>query len=290
MGYSGRYHAASLTAVFIALAVGILVGIGLADDVVSTASAELEQTLRGNLGEAEDEAASAQLGLDRERDYSSATYDQLAGGRLAGRRVAVVGLGGLSRDTTTDLTAAFEPTGAQIVQTAVIGSPIDRGALATSAGERFPGIETDDEQLRRLGEAVGRQLAGGGPVIDAVGDELFSRLDGNFDGVDSVVFVARASSEEDPPDGNLTALTEGLLEGAPSSASSVVAVARSDTPSDPIGPFRDAGISTIDDVDLAAGQLSVVLVLGGAQGDYGVGGDTDGIIPEIPARPTGPQS
>jgi len=29
MGYSGRYHAASLAAVFIALAIGILIGVGL---------------------------------------------------------------------------------------------------------------------------------------------------------------------------------------------------------------------------------------------------------------------
>ena len=52
MGYSGRYHAASLAAVFVALAIGILIGVGLADDVVSGASEELEDSLRGDLDEA----------------------------------------------------------------------------------------------------------------------------------------------------------------------------------------------------------------------------------------------
>ena len=34
MGYSARYHAASLAAVFLALAIGILIGVGLGDNVV----------------------------------------------------------------------------------------------------------------------------------------------------------------------------------------------------------------------------------------------------------------
>ncbi len=36
MGYSARYHAASLAAVFLALAIGILIGVGLGDNVVRT--------------------------------------------------------------------------------------------------------------------------------------------------------------------------------------------------------------------------------------------------------------
>jgi hypothetical protein len=35
LGYSARYHAASLVAVFLALAVGILIGAGLGDNLVS---------------------------------------------------------------------------------------------------------------------------------------------------------------------------------------------------------------------------------------------------------------
>ena len=46
MGYSGRYHAASLAAVFLALAIGILIGVGLGDDVVSSAAEDLEASLR----------------------------------------------------------------------------------------------------------------------------------------------------------------------------------------------------------------------------------------------------
>ncbi len=42
MGYSGRYHAASLAAVFLALAIGILIGVGLGHNVLSGAQRDLE--------------------------------------------------------------------------------------------------------------------------------------------------------------------------------------------------------------------------------------------------------
>ena len=45
MGYSGRYHAASLAAVFLALAIGILIGVGLGHNVVSGTTKNLEQSL-----------------------------------------------------------------------------------------------------------------------------------------------------------------------------------------------------------------------------------------------------
>ena len=45
MGYSARYHAASLAAVFLALAVGILIGVGFGSDIVTGTADDLEQSL-----------------------------------------------------------------------------------------------------------------------------------------------------------------------------------------------------------------------------------------------------
>lgn len=287
MGYSGRYHAASLTAVFIALAVGILVGIGLADDVVSTASQELEDSLRANLEEVEAEAVEAELQLDRVRDYATATYPTLVRNRLQGREVAVVGVGGLSRDTTADITEALAPTGAEIGDVAVIRPP-DLEALEMAAPERFEALASDPESLRGFGETVGRQLVGGGPLIDAVGDQLFSRQEGDFGEVDSVVFVAPPPPGEDEETGDAEqgrALVESILAGAAAGPGQNVAVARSGSEA-MMEPFRDEGISTVDHLDQTAGRVSMVLVLAGANGNFGTGEDSDGLVPELPVEAT----
>ncbi|MGI8726482.1 MAG: copper transporter [Solirubrobacterales bacterium] len=292
MGYSGRYHAASLTAVLIALAVGILVGIGLADDVVSTASQELENSLRANLEEVEAEAAEAELQLDRVRDYAVATYPVLVGDRLRDREVAVVGVGGLSRDTTADITEALAPTGAEIGDVAVIGRPPDLEALEMVVPERFEGLASDSESLRGFGETVGRQLVGGGPLIDAVGDQVFSRQEGDFAEVDSVVFVAPPPPGEDEETGDAAegaeqgqVLVESILAGAVAGPGQNVAVARSGSEA-MMEPFRDEGISTVDHLDQTAGRVSMVLVLAGANGNFGTGEDSDGLVPELPVEAT----
>ena len=129
MGYSGRYHAASLLAVFIALAVGILVGIGLADDVVSSASQELEDSLRSERDDAEQLAEELDSDLDREREFSRLAYPALVSERLTGSEVAVVSLGELPEDVVPQIEAALEPAGASITAVAVLAEPIEGEAL-----------------------------------------------------------------------------------------------------------------------------------------------------------------
>jgi hypothetical protein len=47
-------------------------------------------------------------------------------------------------------------------------------------------------------------------------------------------------------------------------------------------PFwQDRDIASVDDVDLAAGRLALVLALDGAQGNFGLKGTADGPIPEL---------
>ena len=104
MGYSGRYHAASLAAVFVALAIGILIGVGLADDVVSSASEEVESSLRSRpRGAPTREVDDARGGARRERSASpSRRVRRSSPGRLARERVALIALGDLPDDETAD--------------------------------------------------------------------------------------------------------------------------------------------------------------------------------------------
>src|SRR5689334_24502738 len=99
MGYSGRYHAASLVAVFIALAIGIAIGAGLADDVQTSADKEVEDTLRSDLDDAEQRADDLDASLKREQEFSSRVYPALVNDRLAGEAVATLGIGHLPAAT-----------------------------------------------------------------------------------------------------------------------------------------------------------------------------------------------
>src|SRR3954452_20647528 len=95
MGYSARYHAVSLVAVFIALAIGILVGAEFGGDTLSNTRRNLEESLVGNLQDAPDR--SEQLGdeLGRSNEFADRVYPSFVRDQLDGRRIGLVAIGNL---------------------------------------------------------------------------------------------------------------------------------------------------------------------------------------------------
>ena len=77
MGYSSRYHAASLAAVFLALAIGILIGVGLGGKVYKRARNDLEQSLKSDLAGSRTRADDLQGQLNQERDTLAQVYPAL---------------------------------------------------------------------------------------------------------------------------------------------------------------------------------------------------------------------
>src|SRR5438093_5441438 len=117
MGYSGRYHAASLAAVFLALAIGILIGVGLGHNVIPAAQKDLEQSLKSDLSNARGRSDALQVDLNQERDFSQQIFPGLVGGQLRGDRIAVVALGGLPDDMKGNIESVVgpsSPTGAEL--------------------------------------------------------------------------------------------------------------------------------------------------------------------------------
>ncbi|HKJ35346.1 MAG TPA: copper transporter [Solirubrobacterales bacterium] len=282
MGYSGRYHAASLAAVFIALAIGILIGVGLADDVVSGTSEALEDSLRSDLDEAEQRRDELGGELEREQKFGERVYPAVVSGRLAGSSIAVVAVGGLSDEVVADIEEAVEPAGATVEARAVIAVPADPAAIADDAPPRFNPARRGGAGLERLGRAVGAGLIGGSGVGDRVRGSVFERFSGSLEDVDRVVFVGSSLGGLEPGEREDTeALLQGIIDGVERNAAGVVAVERTDTEPGTLLPFSSSGIATVDHVDLVAGRVATVFSLLGAGGDYGVKEGADSFLPDL---------
>ena len=93
-----RYHALSLVAVFLALGIGIVLGATLGDQVVSQANRDVRSSLRGDLIEARDDARAADARVAQRDRFDSAAFPYIAGGKLRGKRVAIVSSGALPQD------------------------------------------------------------------------------------------------------------------------------------------------------------------------------------------------
>jgi hypothetical protein len=290
-GYSARYHAASLAAVFLALAIGILIGVGFGDDVVSGTTEQLEQSLQNDVEDARQDAEELRGELDREREFGEAVYPALVGDDLTGERVAVIALGGLPGGVADDVKRALDPAGAEIAEVAVVREPPDVGALAGQLeGTRHARLKRDPDAIESFGRAVGRQLVLGGGVIRRVRAQLLSRFSGRPGRVDDVVIVREAPSDLDERDAETTGRFEdGLLEGIVDSGLPSVGVEQVGTEESSIELFDSHDLSSVDSIELISGRVAMVSVLLGAEGNFGVKDTADELLPDLisPSVPLG---
>ena len=180
MGYSARYHAASLAAVFLALAVGILIGVGFGSDIVN-----------GTADEPRGQPARRHRRLPRAgrrpRGSSSPSERRVQPPRRpgGGRRTACGAArsrssrsAGSTTQLADDVRGALEPAGGQLQEVAVVREPPDAGALADAPSRQPSATRPASEALDRASRRAGRSLVRGGKGFADLRAALFTRYSG----------------------------------------------------------------------------------------------------------------
>lgn len=283
MGYSARYHATSLIAVFIALAIGILIGAEFGGDALDDTRRDLESSLVGNLQDARSRADELNAELNRSDEFAERVYPVLTRDRLEGRRFAILALGGLPSPVTDEVEEALAPTGGRLVGVGVVREPVDVNGLAEDlAKTRFAALRTDPDALSELGTGLGRQLVLGGTLPEVVRGHLFSRASGSFGALDGLIVVRDQPEEMGLAQREKTnQLEEALMSGITATRVPAVGVETSTDDSSSISFFQSSDLASVDDVDLTAGQLALVFALLGADGSFGVKGSADQLLPDL---------
>jgi len=283
MGYSARYHATSLIAVFLALAIGILIGAEFGGDALTSTRKNLEASLVNNLQDARSKSDELSGELGRSNEFADRVYPVLTRGRLQGRRVAIVALGGLPSADTNAVEDALGPTGAKLVGVGVVREPVDLDGLAGDlAKTRFADVEENPDTVTALGVGVGRQLVRGGTLPEVVRGHLFSRASGSFGALDGVIVVRNQPQDLGPVQrGTAAGLESALLSGITATRTPAVGVETSTAEPSSISFFQANDLSSVDDVEATAGQVALVFSMLGAEGSFGVKGSADRLLPDL---------
>jgi hypothetical protein len=279
MGYSARYHAVSIAAIFLALAVGLLLGAEFGDDVIRGTAESLEGSLKSDLEDARTRIDELEGDLGREQRFAEDVYPSLVGSALIGRTLAVVALGTRPEELRDDVLGALEPTGAEVTQIATVREPPDVKGLA----DLVPGTGNNRERAEEAAKKAGRALVSGRHFYEDAQGALLSGFSGTTDSVDGVIVVRQqpADAENDATtDAVEAALVDGLLAGDVP----VVGVERTDADPSQIGFFQAQGLTTVDDIELTAGEVALVYALRGARGTFGVGEGAE-LVPPVLRSP-----
>ena len=169
MGYSARYHATSLIAIFLALAIGVVIGAALGGDTIDNTRKDLEQSLTGNLEDARSHAEELSVELGQANEFSDAVYPVLVRNDLRKMRIGVIAIGGLPGEISGAIDDALGPTGGKLVAVGVVREPVDLRSLAGDLSKtRFADLERNQDSQTEFGTGVGRQLVLGGNLLERV--------------------------------------------------------------------------------------------------------------------------
>jgi hypothetical protein len=288
-----RYHVASLAAVFVALIIGILVGVGLAGSGVNQADLQLAQLQRDGAVADANTYKKQRDQLKKAANAFELAYPTIMRDLLVGKRVAVLFVGskdgGMSTAIENTLTDAGAEPPVRIVSLAVPVNAENLDAALSAKGPQFVKYVGNDK-LEGLGSALGGEFASGGqtPLWKVLGKQLIGERSGNTrQRVDGVVVVRTVK----PQGGDTAPFLRGLYTGLASAEVPTVGVEKSNSKVSAVAVFQDRGLSTVDDIDLSMGRASLALLLAGAApGKYGtrdVAGDAqnnaDAVLPAFPS-------
>jgi Copper transport outer membrane protein, MctB len=284
-----RYHVASLAAVFLALIIGILVGVGIASQTTVEESERrlLEQQiadLRRDL-----DSANAQVDLlQRQQEAGAAyiveTYPVVINGRLRGVPVGLLFIGPANGELTDAVTRTLaDASGPALVRRRALELPIDTQALYSA----IP-AELGSPTLEEIGRQLGREFVTGGetPYWNALFDVIVEDSLGASDREIDAVVVAQTARIDHPPTARLVS---GLYAGLAGRDVPVVGIERTDEKPSRVAVYRARGISSVDSVDVPPGRVALaVLLAGGEEGHYGVKETADDVVPPMEPLPLAP--
>jgi hypothetical protein len=287
-----RYHVASLAAVFLALLIGILVGVGISGRV----DEQQNDLLRERIDRLEAEVQSAgeqRAGLVREqkagRAFMEDAYPQLIDDRLKGKRIAVLFVGSVHTGLRDQVERALADAGARRpVRMRALNLPmnleqVDQALDGQAELERYRG----DGNLEDLGRELGTEFVVGGqtPAWDALTPVLVKERSGRLSRPADGAVVVRTT---EPQRGETARFLGAFYGGLANSGVPVVGVERAEENPSAVPVWSRAGLSTVDDVDERSGRLALALLLaGGRSGDYGLKETADdGLVPPLDSVPT----
>jgi hypothetical protein len=275
-----RYHALSLVAVFLALGIGIVLGVTVGDSLVSEADQNLRDSLRDDVTEAREQARDEQELAGKRDEVIDATSQAVADGRLRGIGVGVIAIGELPGEIADSVEEAIDTSGGDLERTAVLDPP-------EAPEARSP------RRQRRLGRRIGRLVERGG-ASPALREGEPRRFSGSYRGPVEAVVVYRdpppeAEDEDSARDLELReAFEDGLFDGL---RDNVVGVEATGTDPSQIGWYDDQVIASVDNTNVPAGRLALVLVLQEAalaqitgerpEGSYGYKDTADRALPDL---------
>lgn len=304
-----RYHLVSIVAIFLALALGIVLGsTTLSDSVTDTLKRQANSASKG-LNDARTQQRQLQHQIDGEEQYASVLGTQTVAERLKGQSVVLVETPGASNDSIEQVSELAKNAGAAVTGRVTIQKKFLDDNQTETVDELATQLKPDGVELpaadgpygragtvlasalvTRDAAKAGREDASGGTVLNGFRQAGYVTTSGK-PGQHATLAVMVAPSTPYAAEGRdadnkalislataLDAADRGTVVGGPLTAAQDGGLIKALRDSD-----AEKSVSTADMVDTSSGQVVALLALqnemGGKSGHYGIGSGVSGYLP-----------
>lgn len=295
-----RYHIASLVAIFLALGIGMLIGSALMgndalvveqEKMISRLEKEFDR-LKVELKDGQDKINKQTVELAVDRQFHRSIVPSLIRDRLLDRRILIV-------RTSDDFDIRIAKELAQVLTTAGaevpsittfhqwpnLNDPTERHAVAVGLGKD----PNHPRWMQQMFSGILDELSSGrgNAFLSALQSQDYLQLYGDY-GKGPADTIILLGGGHDPEYCRVRDIDLPLLDSAKKLGLTVVGVEPLSAQYSYIRDYRKKGITTVDNIETAPGQVALILSLSeGKRGNYGVKDTARLLLPEIGGKNEG---
>lgn len=304
-----RYHLVSLVAVFLALAVGVVLGAGPLQQSVDAASQGKNMAKQAR--ELETKLAEVKQAQSEQESYIQDLGKEILPGTLQGKKIAFVSLPGSQTEALTSITDAIEEAGGEIISTVELTDAWTAlaqkeyrdtlsGPLASHLQNQDGGPTADEVLARGLIDILISKGAEQEMISDMLTDSQMPLVnpDSLPDQLAQMVVIVGPGSDEAATSGTENAQSGGneassgaalvaLGKAATAVPEGAAVVGEAQSEDDFVSLIRQAQIpvTTVDQIGTQMCSLNVALALASHKvGAYGQGIGAASIVAPVPAK------
>ncbi len=289
-----RYHIVSIVGIFLALGLGILIGSSIVSDDLMVAQQQkiidrLEEqfsTLREQESKLVAESAAKTRTINNYENFSQGMLTPIVKDHLQGVNLAVIISG--DQEIPAGLLNSLAIAGANVnAQTVVLSNINMKDAALRKQLIKFYGAEagvTSDVLRQKVAASIGLLLNN---KLDGEGKKMLEtnnliKSSGTYSNpIDTVILIGGTDKLGSSfPESFDTSLINILQ----ASGKQVIGVESSKVKFSYMETYQKYNMTTIDNIDLSLGQISLVLAMTGEPGDYGTKSTATKFMPSVPVE------
>jgi hypothetical protein len=285
-----KHHIASLAAVFLALALGIIIGSSMvgSDAITQQQKSMIEgiekefNILREENKQNADALIQAQKVMSYQQQFNQQVFPLLVRDKLQGRKIAVVDLNyGKKHEGFSNV---LRSAGAEVQSITVIDLSLLRdGNLEKQTAGMLgkSGKAKMEEYLPDLARLLAEAIISGenGDLVKYLDEKDVVKISGNYGPpLQDVILVGGAESKNMD---YFKKFDQVMINALLKTGYNLYGVEDSDTPVSYMRYYQGERLTTVDNIDTVYGQVSLVMAMYGYPGQYGIKESAEAFLPPL---------